>query len=70
MAALGLAPDTVIAPASGGGLIAGIAIAIKARFPQASLMSAEPEGLTIMRGRFGRAGASRIMPKVAPFVMR
>lgn len=44
MAALGLAPDTVIAPASGGGLIAGIAIAIKARFPQASLMSAEPEG--------------------------
>ena len=44
MAALGLAPDIVIAPASGGGLIAGIATAIKARFPQASLMSAEPEG--------------------------
>jgi threonine dehydratase len=41
---LGIAPDIVIAPASGGGLIAGIATAIKARFPQTSLMSAEPEG--------------------------
>jgi threonine dehydratase len=43
MAALGIAPDIVIAPVSGGGLIAGVATAIKARFPQASLMSAEPE---------------------------
>lgn len=41
---LGIAPDIVVAPASGGGLIAGIATAIKARFPQTSLMSAEPEG--------------------------
>jgi threonine dehydratase len=41
---LGITPDIVVAPASGGGLIAGIATAIKARFPQASLMSAEPEG--------------------------
>jgi threonine dehydratase len=44
MAALGLVPDIVVAPASGGGLIAGIATAVKARFPQASLMSAEPDG--------------------------
>lgn len=44
MAKLGAAPDIVVAPASGGGLIAGIATAIKARFPQASLMSAEPKG--------------------------
>ena len=35
MAALGLAPDIVVAPASGGGLIAGVATAVKARFPQA-----------------------------------
>jgi threonine dehydratase len=41
---LGVTPDIAVAPASGGGLIAGIATAIKARFPQASLMSAEPEG--------------------------
>ena len=44
MAALGLAPDIVVAPASGGGLIAGIATAVKARFPKAMLMSAEPDG--------------------------
>jgi threonine dehydratase len=44
LTALGINPDIVIAPASGGGLIAGIATAIKARFPQTSLMSAEPEG--------------------------
>ena len=44
MAALGLAPDIVVAPVSGGGLIAGVATAIKARYPQAVLISAEPEG--------------------------
>jgi threonine dehydratase len=43
MAALGLTPDIVVAPASGGGLVAGVAIAVKARYPQAMLMSAEPE---------------------------
>ena len=34
MAALGVAPDIVVAPASGGGLIAGIATAVKARIPR------------------------------------
>jgi threonine dehydratase len=43
MAARGMTPDIVIAPASGGGLVAGVATAIKARYPQAMLMSAEPE---------------------------
>lgn len=43
MAALGLVPDIVVAPASGGGLIAGIATAVKARFPQAQVVVAEPE---------------------------
>src|SRR6478672_10076944 len=43
MAALGIAPDIVVAPASGGGLIAGVATAVKARFPQAVLMSGEPD---------------------------
>ena len=43
VAALGLVPEIVVAPASGGGLIAGVAIAVKARFPQAELIVAEPE---------------------------
>jgi threonine dehydratase len=44
MAALGLIPDIVVAPASGGGLIAGVATAVKARFRQAEVIVAEPEG--------------------------
>jgi threonine dehydratase len=44
LAALGLAPDVVVVGASGGGLIAGIALAIKARVPGAKFYSAEPEG--------------------------
>ena len=43
MAELGIVPDIVVAPASGGGLVAGVATAVKARYPQAMLMSAEPE---------------------------
>jgi threonine dehydratase len=44
MAARGLAPDIVVAPASGGGLIAGVATAVKSRFPNAEVIVAEPKG--------------------------
>src|SRR3954469_23334168 len=44
MAARGLSPDIVVAPASGGGLIAGVATAVKSRFPNAQLIVAEPKG--------------------------
>src|SRR6476660_7042135 len=44
LAALGVTPDIVVAPASGGGLIAGVATAVKARFPQAEVIVAEPKG--------------------------
>src|ERR1700755_405346 len=40
MGALGLAPDIVVAPASGGGLIAGVATAVKARYPNADIIVA------------------------------
>src|ERR1700761_9860354 len=54
-AALGLAPDIVVAPASGGGLIAGVATAVKARYPNADIIVAEPEeyndhGLSLRAG--------------------
>jgi threonine dehydratase len=42
-AELGLAVDDVIVPASGGGLAAGIGIAVKAARPAARLFVAEPE---------------------------
>jgi len=44
LAAQGLAPDVVAVTASGGGLTAGIALAVKARVPKARLYTAEPEG--------------------------
>lgn len=44
LAARGSTPDIVVAPASGGGLIAGIAVATKARFPGATIITAEPQG--------------------------
>src|SRR5579871_6450748 len=43
MEKLGLTPDIVVAPASGGGLIAGVATAVKARFPRAEVIVAKPE---------------------------
>jgi threonine dehydratase len=39
---LGLAPDVVLAPCSGGGLISGIATAIKTRQPDARVFACEP----------------------------
>ncbi len=42
--ALGCRLDLVLAPCSGGGLIAGCAIAVKALSPETRLMTVEPEG--------------------------
>lgn len=40
----GLAPDVIAVSCGGGGLAAGIAIAVKARFPDCALYTVEPEG--------------------------
>jgi threonine dehydratase len=44
LAVLGLKPDVVVIGASGGGLAAGISLAVKARVPDAKIYTAEPEG--------------------------
>jgi threonine dehydratase len=44
LAQMQLTPDVVLVNASGGGLTAGIALAVKARVPDARLCTAEPEG--------------------------
>ncbi|HEY1363713.1 MAG TPA: threonine/serine dehydratase [Xanthobacteraceae bacterium] len=44
LSAQGLVPDLVAVTASGGGLTAGIALAIKARLPETCLYTVEPEG--------------------------
>src|SRR6185295_11727450 len=55
LAALGIVPDIVVAPASGGGLVAGVATAVKAKFPLAEVIVAEPKdyddhGLSLRAG--------------------
>ena len=44
LAKLGLTPDIVVVGASGGGLAAGISLAVKAKVPSAIFYTAEPEG--------------------------
>jgi len=43
LSALGLVPDVVVVTASGGGLTAGIALAVRARVPKAAIYTAEPQ---------------------------
>ncbi len=45
---LGQAPDYVLIPVGGGGLAAGISVAIKHRYPNAVIMGVEPEGADAM----------------------
>src|SRR3954468_5148022 len=44
LTSLGLTPDVAVIGASGGGLAAGISLAIKARAPDVKIFTAEPEG--------------------------
>jgi threonine dehydratase len=64
MAALGLKPDAVVVGVSGGGLIAGIALAIKARVPEATLYSAEPEGFDDTARSF-KSGRREVNPRLS-----
>jgi threonine dehydratase len=43
LAEIGLAPDAVVVSTSGGGLAAGVALAVKSRLPQARVYTAEPQ---------------------------
>lgn len=40
---LGIAPDAVLVPCSGGGLVAGIAVAVKTHWPRTEVIACEPE---------------------------
>lgn len=44
LGAWGETPDVVLVPCGGGGLAAGVALAIEAAFPRASIYAVEPEG--------------------------
>ncbi|WP_142846979.1 threonine/serine dehydratase [Telmatospirillum sp. J64-1] len=47
--ALGAGLDAVLVPVSGGGLVAGVALAVKAEFPKAEIYGVEPEGFDDLR---------------------
>jgi threonine dehydratase len=61
---LGVTPDVVVVGASGGGLIAGIALAIKARVPGAKFYSAEPEGFDDTMRSF-KSGKREVNPRMS-----
>lgn len=43
-ATLGIEPDTIVVPCSGGGLTAGVALAVSERCPKSQIFAAEPVG--------------------------
>ena len=47
--AAGAVPDVVLTGAGGGGLVSGIAVAVKARNPNARVIAVEPEGSAALR---------------------
>jgi len=62
MDALGLEPAAVLTPAGGGGLLAGVALAIAARCPDAAIYGVEPDGFDDLR-RSVVAGERQRNPK-------
>ena len=59
-----LKPDVAVVGASGGGLIAGIALAMKARVPSVKFYSAEPEGFDDTMRSF-KSGQREVNPRMS-----
>ncbi len=61
--AAGIAPDAVAVPASGGGLSAGVGLAVRSGFPDCAVVLAEPEGFDDYRRSLGEG---RIVSNPSP----
>ncbi len=61
----GPVPDVVLAGAGGGGLISGIAVAVKARNPDARVIAVEPEGSTALRSALEAGKPVPVTPNTA-----
>ena len=61
----GPVPDVVLAGAGGGGLISGIAVAVKARNPRARVIAVEPEGSTALRSALEAGHPVPVVPQTA-----
>ena len=64
LAKLGLKPDIAVIQASGGGLCAGISIALKAKLPDIKIYTAEPEGFDDTARSF-RSGRRESNPRMS-----
>jgi threonine dehydratase len=61
----GLVPDDVLVPVGGGGLISGIATAVKARYPQARVVGVEPETSTALHSGLAAGHSVPVEPRSA-----
>ena len=61
----GPVPDVVLAGCGGGGLISGIAVAVKARNPLARVVAVEPEGSTALHSAFQSGHPVPVTPNTA-----
>jgi threonine dehydratase len=61
----GAVPDIVLAGAGGGGLISGIAVAVKARNPNARVIAVEPEGSAALTEALAAGKPVPVTPKTA-----
>jgi threonine dehydratase len=58
-------PDVVLAGCGGGGLISGIAVAVKARSPAARVIAVEPGGSTALRSALEAGHPVPVVPQTA-----
>jgi threonine dehydratase len=63
--ATGLLPDVVLVPCGGGGLISGIAVAVKARRPAARVIAVEPELSPALHEALAAGAPVRVTPQSA-----
>lgn len=60
--AIGAVPDLALAPAGGGGLIAGVSTALADAFPEIAIYSAEPEGYDDLARSLAAGRRVRVAP--------
>jgi threonine dehydratase len=58
-------PDVVLVPVGGGGLVSGVAVAIKARHPDARVIAVEPELSTALHDGLAAGASVAVVPRSA-----
>ncbi len=61
----GAVPDVVLVPVGGGGLVSGIAIAVKARQPRARVIAVEPEASSALHEALAAGHSVPVVPRSA-----